>query len=212
MLSGITRKLTPKSFLLNELTLRVLWREVAHGLVVRAALRVPRRELNSLAGHTFRATSTSRLWDRSNLARHDNQSLAAKYEALPTSQDVLAGLSRRRGQLEGSQAFSMLMTGWTVVAHPDPRLVQLDTGWSVGMPELIAQINPVIRGWGQYYCKAHVRKLFARLDRWILRRLWSHRFKRWRCRGWQRLPERQLYAEMGLVRLVFLIPSLNLRR
>ena len=82
----------------------------------------------------------------------------------------------------------------------------------VRMPELIERINPVIRGWGQYYCKAHVRKLFARLDRWILRRLWSHRFKRWRCRGWQRFPERQLYAEMGLVRLVFLIPSLNLRR
>jgi group II intron reverse transcriptase/maturase len=82
----------------------------------------------------------------------------------------------------------------------------------VRMPELIEQINPVVRGWGQYYCKAHVRKLFARLDRWILRRLWSHRFKRWRCRGWKRFPESQLYGEMGLVRLVFLIPSLNLRR
>ena len=82
----------------------------------------------------------------------------------------------------------------------------------VRMPELIEQINPVVRGWGQYYCKAHVRKLFARLDRWILRRLWSHRFKRWRCRGWKRFPESQLYGEMGLVRLVFLIPSLNLRQ
>ena len=29
--------------------------------------------------------------------------------------------------------------------------------------ELIAEINPVIRGWGNYYCKAHVRKLFNRL-------------------------------------------------
>jgi RNA-directed DNA polymerase len=77
---------------------------------------------------------------------------------------------------------------------------------------LIADINPVIRGWGQYFCKAHVRKLFARLDRWILRRIWSHRFKRWRCRGWKQLPERCLYGEMGLVRLVYLIPSLNLRR
>jgi RNA-directed DNA polymerase len=76
---------------------------------------------------------------------------------------------------------------------------------------LIADINPVIRGWGQHFCKAHVRKLFARLDRWILRRIWSHRFKRWRCRGWKQLPERRLYGEMGLVRLVFLIPSLNLR-
>jgi RNA-directed DNA polymerase len=51
--------------------------------------------------------------------------------------------------------------------------------------ELIAQINPVIRGWGLYFCKANIRKLFARLDRWILRRIWSHRFKRWRCRGWR---------------------------
>ena len=78
--------------------------------------------------------------------------------------------------------------------------------------ELIAELNPVIRGWGQYFCKAHIRKLFARLDRWILRRIWSQRFKRWRCRGWKRLPERQLYGELGLVRLIYLIPSLNLRR
>jgi group II intron reverse transcriptase/maturase len=77
--------------------------------------------------------------------------------------------------------------------------------------ELIDEINPVIRGWGLYYHKAHVRKLFARLDRWILRRLWSQRFKRWRCRGWKQLPERQLYDEMNLVRLVFLIPSIKPR-
>src|SRR5262249_53391815 len=61
--------------------------------------------------------------------------------------------------------------------------------------ELIAELNPVIRGWGQHFCRAHIRKLFAQLDRWILRRIWSHRFRRWRCRGWQRLPERQLYGE-----------------
>ena len=81
----------------------------------------------------------------------------------------------------------------------------------VSTQELIAEINPVIRGWGLYFCKAHVRKLFARLDRWILRRIWSHRLKRWRNRGWKLLPERCLYDQMGLVRLVFLIPSLNLR-
>jgi group II intron reverse transcriptase/maturase len=77
--------------------------------------------------------------------------------------------------------------------------------------ELIRQLNPVIRGWGLYYCKAHVRKLFAQLDRWILRRLWSQRFQRWRCRGWQQLPERHLYRGLGLVRLIGLIPSIRLR-
>lgn len=81
----------------------------------------------------------------------------------------------------------------------------------VSTRELIAQINPVIRGWGQYFCKAHVRRLFHRLDRWIVRRLWSHRFKRWRNGGWQSLPERRLYGEYGLVKLIALIPSLNLR-
>src|SRR5262249_55193961 len=52
----------------------------------------------------------------------------------------------------------------------------------VTIPELVAEINPVLRGWGLYYHKAHVRKLFAQLDRWILRRIWAQRFKRWRCR------------------------------
>jgi group II intron reverse transcriptase/maturase len=74
--------------------------------------------------------------------------------------------------------------------------------------ELIEELNPVIRGWGNYYCKAHVRKLFNRLDRWILRRLWSHRYKRWRNTGWKILPEARVYGEMGLVNLVSLIPTI----
>lgn len=78
--------------------------------------------------------------------------------------------------------------------------------------ELIAELNPVIRGWGNYYCKAHVRKLFNQLDRWIVRRLWSHRHKRWRNAGWKRLPASRLYDELGLVSLVYLIPSLKRRK
>lgn len=76
---------------------------------------------------------------------------------------------------------------------------------------LIEELNPVIRGWGNYYCKAHVRKLFNRLDRWIVRRLRSHRYKRWRNAGWKTLPEAKLYSEMGLVNLVSLIPTLATR-
>ena len=81
----------------------------------------------------------------------------------------------------------------------------------VSTQELIAEINPVIRGWGQYYCKAHVRRLFHQLDGWIVRRLWSHRHKRWRNAGWQQLPETKLIAEYGLVRLISLVPSLSRR-
>ena len=75
---------------------------------------------------------------------------------------------------------------------------------------LIDQINPIIRGWGNDFCKAHVRTLFARLDRWIIRRIHAHRYKRWRCRGYRTLPERKLYGEDGLVRLIALIPSISL--
>ena len=81
----------------------------------------------------------------------------------------------------------------------------------VSTQELIDEINPVIRGRGQYYRKAHIRTLFQQLDGWIVRRLWSHRRKRWRNAGWKQLPERKLYGEYGLVRLISLVPSLNLR-
>ena len=82
----------------------------------------------------------------------------------------------------------------------------------VSTQELTRNINPVIRGWGRYYCKAHVRRLFHQLDGWIVRRIWSHRHKRWRNRGWKQLPERKLIGEYGLVRLISLVPSLNPRR
>ncbi len=86
------------------------------------------------------------------------------------------------------------------------RRVPLDT------EGLIQGINPVVRGWGHYYKRAHVRRLFNQLDRWIVRRIWSHRFKRWRCCGWKTLPRRQLYGELKLVNLVGLIPSLATQR
>ncbi len=78
--------------------------------------------------------------------------------------------------------------------------------------DLVQRINPVIRGWGNYYNRAHVRKLFNQLDRWIERRLWSHRFKRWRNCGWKVLPTGKLIEEYGLVRLIHLIPSIANKR
>ena len=79
-------------------------------------------------------------------------------------------------------------------------------------PELIANLNPVIRGWGNYYQRAHVRKLFHRLDGWIVHRIRSHRYKRWRNGGWRQLPETKLFGELGLVNLVRRIPSLASRK
>jgi group II intron reverse transcriptase/maturase len=77
--------------------------------------------------------------------------------------------------------------------------------------ELIKKLNPVLRGWGHYYKRAHVRRLFHRLDGWILRRIWSHRSRRWRKGDWRRSPRAKLYEEYGLINLVRLIPSLSSR-
>ena len=78
--------------------------------------------------------------------------------------------------------------------------------------ELIAALNPLLRGWAEYYKRAHVRRLFHRLDAWIRRRIWSHRYKHWRNAGWIQLPLPKLYGDYGLVRLLDLIPSLSSQR
>jgi RNA-directed DNA polymerase len=78
----------------------------------------------------------------------------------------------------------------------------------ITLQELIDRINPVIRGWGNFYRKAHVRLLFNRLDRWIERRIYSFLAKRWRNTMWRRYPTGRLVEEYGLVRLTHLIPGL----
>lgn len=78
--------------------------------------------------------------------------------------------------------------------------------------QLVRELNPVIRGWGTYFRRAHVRRLFHQLDGWIVRRIWSHRYKRWRNSGWKVLPTSRLCDEFGLVRLTSMIPSLARRR
>jgi len=78
--------------------------------------------------------------------------------------------------------------------------------------ELIEELNPVLRGWGHHYKRAHVRKLFHRLDGWVVRRIRSHQCRRWRNGGWRQLPRTKLYGEYGLVNLVGLIPSLASRK
>jgi RNA-directed DNA polymerase len=74
---------------------------------------------------------------------------------------------------------------------------------------LLDELNPVIRGWGNYFRRAHVRRLFHRLNGWIVRRIWSWRYKRWRNIGWRKLPRSTLYGELGLVNLLKLIPSME---
>jgi RNA-directed DNA polymerase len=78
----------------------------------------------------------------------------------------------------------------------------------VKLREVIQNLNPVIRGSGTYYRKAHVRRLFHQLDRWIEHRLYSFLAKRWRNAMWRRYPTTRLIEEFGLVRLTHFIPGL----
>jgi group II intron reverse transcriptase/maturase len=84
----------------------------------------------------------------------------------------------------------------------------------VTLRDMIEVINPIIRGWGNYYRKANVRKMFHRLDGWIERRLWSFISKRWRNTAWRRYPSSRLITDFGLVRLIYLVPGIrpNLRQ
>jgi len=74
---------------------------------------------------------------------------------------------------------------------------------------VLDELNPIIRGWGNYYRRAKVRRLYHRLNRWIAMRVWSHQTKRWRNAGWRHLPVARLYGELGLVNLLQLIPSMQ---
>jgi hypothetical protein len=65
-----------------------------------------------------------------------------------------------------------------------------------------------MRGWGTYYRKAQVRRLFHQLDGGIEHRLYSFRAKRWRNAMWRRYPTARLIGEFGLVRLTHLVPGL----
>jgi RNA-directed DNA polymerase len=78
--------------------------------------------------------------------------------------------------------------------------------------EVIGEINPIIRGWGNYYCRSNVRRRFNQLDRWIIRRVRSQRAKRWRNSLWKVYPNGRLRNEFKLVSLVSLIPSLQAAR
>ena len=68
----------------------------------------------------------------------------------------------------------------------------------------VDSLNPVIRGWGNYFVDGHVAELFERLDQWIRMRLRSYKRKRVAKPGlnWQ-LPT-QVLKDMRLVSLVSL--------
>ena len=78
--------------------------------------------------------------------------------------------------------------------------------------ELTHELNPVIRGWGEYYKRAHVRRLFNQLDCWVVRRVVvSIIIDVGAVRGGNSTRDGVFVASWGLISLVSLIPSLRPR-
>jgi Group II intron, maturase-specific domain len=98
----------------------------------------------------------------------------------------VCGVTRLRMPAQCAASLQAIQTVMDQVRQRTKRGLPLRT------KELIAELNPLLRGWGEYYKRAQVRKLFQRLDGWIRRRIWSHRYRRWRNAGWKQLPATKL--------------------
>jgi len=68
----------------------------------------------------------------------------------------------------------------------------------VRMDQIVAQLNPVITGWGRFFRIDELRRVGQRLDRWVLRRLRAFLAKRWRTANWRRYSEGFFYRRPGL--------------
>ena len=64
--------------------------------------------------------------------------------------------------------------------------------------QVVALLNPVLRGWRRYFRIGDLRRLGRRLDRWVLWRLRAFMAKRWRTANWRRYPDPFFYRRLGL--------------
>lgn len=71
----------------------------------------------------------------------------------------------------------------------------------VSLPVMIADLNPVIRGWGNYFVIGDVTSLFEDLDKWIRMRLRSKVIRRHATTLSNRKMPNRVLASMGLVSL-----------
>lgn len=71
-------------------------------------------------------------------------------------------------------------------------------GKSVEM--VIKRLNPVIRGWGNYYKYTTIKKKYWDLDFWIQRRIRGYMTKRWWWTDIKRIPTEQIFKK-GLITL-----------
>jgi RNA-directed DNA polymerase len=74
----------------------------------------------------------------------------------------------------------------------------------ISLQAVVASLNPVIRGWGNYFVDGHIAKLFERLDEWIRMRLRSYKRKAIAKPGLNWQTPTKVLEDIGLVSLVSL--------
>jgi RNA-directed DNA polymerase len=57
---------------------------------------------------------------------------------------------------------------------------QTQKNQTVAMKQLLAKLNPYLRGWGQYFGYGNVKQRFAEFDKWVRRRLRAVQLRSWR--------------------------------
>lgn len=68
----------------------------------------------------------------------------------------------------------------------------------------IARLNPLLRGWAGYFDQGPVGRVYRRIDEYVARRLriWLMRKHGKRGTGYRQYPDRYLYEQLGLIRLL----------
>lgn len=76
----------------------------------------------------------------------------------------------------------------------------------IRLSDMIRKLNRTLRGWGNYYRKAHVKGIFWKLDLWVERRICAFISKKWRSEVWREYPYQVLQGRYRLVSLWKLCP------
>ena len=66
--------------------------------------------------------------------------------------------------------------------------------------EVIAQVNPILRGWVRYFACGHSTRCFSYVRHWVDKKMRSHlaRASQRRGFGWKRWSRAWLYGDLGL--------------
>jgi group II intron reverse transcriptase/maturase len=78
----------------------------------------------------------------------------------------------------------------------------------IPLERIVENLNPIVRGWGNYHNEGRNAGVFTKLDKWIRNRLRSYYWKRWRDRrGTNQKPSREDFERMGLITLRSIVRS-----